>query len=183
MQIRVDQIKEGGLFLSFEEQVADFPALSVVDGDEVVFLAPLQISLRAIHVHGLVQIEGRAETEVRLVCGRCLKEFETPLVIPFSLTFSRDLPEAAADSEEEEGIEISAEEMGLIPFQGEAIDLREALQDQLVMGLPIRPLCQETCPGLCPQCGADLTLGDCGCERPTTVNRFDVLKNFKVDKE
>lgn len=183
MLIRVDDIKDDGLLLEFVEQVADFPALVEIDSSQAVFQEPLQISLRAIRIHDLVQVEGRVDTLVQLSCSRCLKEFETPLTVPFSLTYSRELPAPAADSEEEEGVELSAEEMGLIPYQGEQIDLREALQEQVLMGLPIQPLCQEACRGLCPQCGADLSSGDCNCESPDALNRFAVLKNFQVEKK
>jgi uncharacterized protein len=182
MQIRVDDIKEGGLSLVFEEEISEFPALVEIDDDRAMFAAPLQVSLRAVRIHGLVQFEGKIETRVKLSCSRCLKEFETPLAVPFSLTYSRELP-APSEESEEEGVEITAEEMGLIPFQGDQIDLREAIQEQVVMGLPLRPLCQENCRGLCPQCGAELAAGQCGCERTDAFNRFAALKNFKVEKK
>ena len=81
-----------------------------------------------------------------------------------------------------EEVELSAEEMGLIPFAGEEIDLREALQEQFIMALPQRALCREACKGLCPHCGADLNRVSCGCEPPAFNSRFDALKSFKADK-
>jgi len=180
--IRIDDIKDGGLSLDFEELPEAFPGLMeiVADGDGV-FLAPLKTSLRAVHVRDMVEVEGQVETVIRLSCSRCLESYDTSLVAPFALTYTRELPEVEAESDEE--VEISAEEMGLILFEGEEIDLREALQEQVLMALPFRPLCREECKGLCPQCGANLNDGDCGCGQPDFNIKFAALKNFKVKKD
>ena len=46
---------------------------------------------------------------------------------------------------------------------GRRLDLRESVRELLLLELPISPHCREDCPGLCPSCGADLTVGPCGC--------------------
>ena len=35
-------------------------------------------------------------------------------------------------------------------MEGDLIDLEPALRDAVVLALPLRPLCREDCPGLCP---------------------------------
>jgi uncharacterized protein len=180
--IRVEDIKGEGLVLDAEETAGDFPTLSeIIAAGECEFPAPLKVHLRAQRVGELVEVEGEVETRIRLSCSRCLKGFEMPLATRFALTFSRELPEVSAEPGEEE-VEISAEEMGIILFHGEEIDLRDAVQEQVVMALPLRPLCDEGCRGLCPQCGADLNQGDCGCAPPPFRSKFDALKDFKPDK-
>lgn len=182
MLIRIDDIKDGGLSLDFEELPEDFSGLmNVVADGECEFLAPLKTSLRAIHVRDMVEVEGRVETVIGLSCSRCLESYEASLVAPFALSYTRELPEIGSESDEE--VEISAEEMGLILFEGEEIDLREAIQEQILMALPLRPLCRDDCKGLCLQCGANLNQGDCGCGRPDFNIKFAALKNFKVKKD
>jgi uncharacterized protein len=51
------------------------------------------------------------------------------------------------------------------------------------MGLPLQPLCRRECKGLCPQCGANLNEGECGCGSPDFSIKFATLKGFKVDKD
>jgi len=46
---------------------------------------------------------------------------------------------------------------------GRRLDLRETVREALLLELPITPVCREDCPGLCPKCGADLSLGPCRC--------------------
>jgi uncharacterized protein len=181
--IRIDDIKEKGLFLDFEEAPETFPALvEMIDAGDCKFLAPISTHLRVMRINDMVEVEGRVDTVVRLNCSRCLKDFETSLAAEFALTYTRALPEAMDESGEEE-TEVTAEEMGLILFQGEEIDLKDAIQEQVIMAFPQRPLCREDCKGLCPQCGADLNEGDCGCNPPKFNKKFAALKNFKVEKK
>lgn len=39
------------------------------------------------------------------------------------------------------------------------IELNEILRQNLLTNLPLRPLCEDACPGLCPECGARLSAG------------------------
>jgi uncharacterized protein len=182
--IRLKDIKDDGLSLAFGEEIETFPALvEMSQAGECEFLAPVQTRLRVFQVQEMVEVEGESETRGKLSCSRCLNDFETPIRAQYALTFVRDLPPVDDDAEGAE-IEISAEEMGLIPFSGEEIDLKEAIQEQVIMAMPIRAVCDESCRGLCPRCGADLNEAQCGCEEqtPEVDRRFAALKNFKVNK-
>lgn len=181
MRIQVAQIKDEGLALDFSESAADFVALADLS-PEVVFLAPVSVRLRVVRVAGMIEVDGSLESLARLTCGRCLGEYELPIEAGFALTFAEELP-AVIDEETDEEVELDAEEMGLIPFEGEEIDLREAIQEQVVMALPLRPLCREECRGLCPRCGADLNEGDCGCAPSEFSLKFAALRDFKVNKD
>lgn len=50
-------------------------------------------------------------------------------------------------------------------YSGEEIELDDFVRETIVMNMPGKVLCSEDCKGLCSKCGADLNLGDCGCER------------------
>ena len=180
--IRIEEIKDEGLDLESEEAPEDFPSLAeVVEAGECVFVAPLQTRLRVVRVGEMVEVEGTVESRIRHSCSRCLMEFEEPLASRFALTYAREMPEVMEDASGEE-VELSAEEMGLILFHGEEVDLGEAIAEQVVMALPMRPLCREECRGLCPQCGANLNEVDCGCERPVFNAKFAALKDIKLEK-
>ncbi len=183
MLILVDDIKDDGLRLRSSEAVETFPALVDMEQEGVVrFLSPLEVEVRAQHVSGLVEVEGKVEVGIRLSCSCCLQEFDTDLVARFALTYARELPDIEGD-ETDEGIELSAEEMGLILFDGESIDLAEGIQEEVVMAVPFRPLCRPECRGLCPQCGADRNERSCNCSLLPLGGKFAALKNFKVEKQ
>ena len=182
MEILIEQIKEEGLVFEFEKSAAAFPVLAeMVDNGEWEFLAPIRIALRAQRIGDMVEIDADIETSVRLPCSRCLQPFEIPLKSRFALTYRHRATDGIADTEPQE-VELSAEDMGIVYFQGEKINLKDAIQEQVVMEFPLRPLCKLDCKGLCPKCGADLNEDPCDCEQRPTSDKFAALKNLKLEK-
>jgi uncharacterized protein len=182
LRIRIDTIKEEGQDLEFSEPAEQFPILKeMVETGACRFPAPIDVAVRLFRVGEMVEAAGTIHTQLGLECSRCLREFTAPLQASFEVTFSHELP-PVADEESGEEVELSAEEMGLLTFHGEELDLLETVQEQVVIALPLRPLCDEACKGLCPHCGADLNAGDCGCSPQSFNSKFAALKNFKVEK-
>jgi uncharacterized protein len=183
MRINVEDIGDSGIDLTFAEGAESFPSLLELSrSGECVFLMPLTIDLRIRRIGQMVEAVGRFETRVRLSCSRCLADYETPLAADFNLSFSREQPETAEPSRHAE-VELGAEEIGLILFHGEEIDLHDAVQEEVLMAVPMKTLCRPECKGLCPQCGADLNQGDCGCGRKIINPKFAVLKDLKLGKK
>ncbi len=180
MYIRIEQIKSEGLQIRFEESSETFPVLAemAVSG-ECEFPAPIEAALRAMRIGDMIEVEGQVSTRVRLACGRCLKTFELPLGSHFALTYTHPTEELQAGADHEE-IELRAEDTGLVYFEGETIDLKDGIQEQIVMAFPLRALCREDCKGLCAQCGHDLNDGDCGCRHQPSNGKFAALKDLKL---
>ena len=184
MHIHIEQIRENGLALQFEETPEVFPVLAeLVKKNACQFLAPIKITLRALKFGNMVKVDGDINTSVRLSCGRCLQEFGSSLTSRFSITYMH----RESDTDEEElkvkEIELQAEDMGLIYYQGEEIDLLNEIQEQVVMAFPLRALCRPDCKGLCSDCGSDLNVGDCDCDKKPQTGGFAVLRNFKPNKK
>lgn len=178
--IHVEQIDAGGVDLRFENQPQEFPVLAeMIARGECEFLKPIQTSIRAVRIADRVEVEGDVRATVTLPCGRCLKSFQTALNSHFALIFTNRSEEIAMAAEQDD-LELHPEQINRIYYQGEKINLQEAVQEQVVMAFPIRALCSETCRGLCPQCGADLNAGDCGCSPQTADSKFASLKNLNL---
>jgi uncharacterized protein len=94
---------------------------------------------------------GRVRGEVRGGCRRCLTEVAQPLDVELNLLFSED-PEAQDDPS-----------VYPLPPAAAAIELGEAIREELALAVPAYLLCREECAGLCPRCGADLNAGACQC--------------------
>jgi uncharacterized protein len=180
MEIHIDQLIDTELRLEFEEKPEKFPVLAeMIKKEEVDFPAPIKTRLRVFRIGDIIEVEGVLETAIRLTCGRCLGAFETQLVSEIALTYARENPQRQEDLSRSE-IELSPEDAGLISFSGDKIDLRDGVQEQVVMVLPVQPLCREHCGGLCPQCGANLNNGKCGCRKDSSNTQFSVLKKLKL---
>jgi len=182
MEILIEQIKEDGLVFEFEKSAAAFPVLAeMVDHGECEFSAPIRTALRVQRIGDMVEVDGDIETSLRLPCSRCLQPFETHLKSHFALTYLQRVTDGIEDTESQE-VELNSGDMGVVYFQGEKIDLKYTIQEQVVMGFPIRALCKQDCKGLCPKCGADLNEDLCDCDRSSSPGKFAVLKNLKLEK-
>lgn len=51
-------------------------------------------------------------------------------------------------------------------LKGQELDLEALARDAILLELPLAPLCQAACRGLCPVCGADRNLSECRCVPP-----------------
>lgn len=114
--------------------------------------------------------------EATLVCSRCLGEFTEPLDVSFEEEFIELAPDEGRveeDEEEESGRTVSF-------YSGDEIDLTDPLRENILLELPMKPLCDEECKGLCPTCGTNLNEGACKCEgdREIVDPRLAVLKDL-----
>jgi uncharacterized protein len=57
-------------------------------------------------------------------------------------------------------------------FTGEEIDLRDAVEEALILALPMKVLCRPDCQGLCPRCGRELEEGPCECPEEEINERW-----------
>lgn len=179
MRIHLDQIKESGVTLAYAETADAFPVLSeLIQGGVCEFLKPIETSLQVTRISDIVNVDGELNTTVRLACDRCLGEFTTDLESAFTLTYSQDFADPA-DAEGDE-VELTSEEMGMMPIRGEEIDFRQGIQEQVVLALPLRALCSESCKGLCPQCGAELNRTECACSKVVPASKFAALRKLKL---
>ncbi|MGH9188435.1 MAG: YceD family protein [Acidimicrobiales bacterium] len=63
----------------------------------------------------------------------------------------------------------------------DTVDMEPLVREALVLELPLAPVCDESCAGLCPTCGADLNKGACGCETETGDPRWAALDALRLD--
>jgi uncharacterized protein len=183
MRITTQELNETGIALEFDTPADRFPTLrEMVRGRECDFTGPVRTRLRAVRIGDMVEVEGDIRATVRLSCGRCLAEFISPLEAAFTLTYAQQMP-AAGDEGDPRPHEMDVEEDGLIYFQGEDIDLTDGIQEQVILSLPLRPLCSESCKGLCARCGTDLNKAACGCLAATDGSPFAVLGRLKLEKD
>lgn len=178
LKIRIEDIKDKGLVLSEDEPITNYPILTAMqDAGECEFLAPLRLSLTVAREYDHVRVGGRVESRVKLACSRCLKEYVTDIVSPFTIFFT-----PAKGVRQDEEVELAEEDLVSASYEGAEIDLSPEIAEQVAMEIPLKPLCKEECRGLCTNCGADLNVADCGCDRGVVNVKLSALKNFKVKK-
>jgi len=111
-----------------------------------------------------VKMAARMLTE----CGRCLEDFNQPLQIGFT-----ELYAFTPNSLTESGL--------LVPESGK-IDLAPLIREEMLLAMPISPICRSDCQGLCPVCGENLNRVHCNHEPEVIDPRMEVLKQLR-DKD
>jgi uncharacterized protein len=125
----------------------------------------------------LVQCE--AEVLIEAQCSRCLVTFAYPETVVFEEFYRQQVD--LADGRRVERLEGEDEETFLIGLDNE-IDTSEAVRQYTEMAAEMQPLCRPDCPGLCPECGTDLSMDNCQCENAATDPRWASLRTLQLRK-
>jgi len=110
-----------------------------------------------------VRVSGEVRTDLDLPCHRCLERFPYRETVPLEIVLSPLQGEDESPSSEEESMTEGdlTEDMSFSFYRGNSIDLSEIVREAMVLSIPIRLLCRETCKGICPQCGQNRNLQSC----------------------
>lgn len=123
-----------------------------------------------------VLAEGEVTSTLSLICGRCSEPFAYPIREAFSVHYQRPATEAA-----EEEVELTAADLDTDLMEEGRLDVTALLRQNLLLALPVQPLCREDCQGLCPRCGGNRNEGPCACPGPPPDPRFKILERLKGD--
>jgi uncharacterized protein len=107
--------------------------------------SPVELDLRLEAVMEGVLVTGTARAVLEGECARCLEPITDEIEVRFQELFVYD----DLDVDPDEELEVST-------LRHDLVDLEPLLRDAVVLALPFQPLCQDDCPGLCPECGARL---------------------------
>lgn len=178
MKIHVNEIKDKPFEFSGDEPVDDYPTLVEMQvAGECEFLAPLRLDLTVTREFDHIRAHGRVDTLVRLSCSRCLSEFDAAISSPFTIFYTQ-----VSEGPQDEEIELTEEDLVAASYTGDEIDFTAVIAEQIIMGMPLKPLCREECLGLCSNCGADLNNSPCECDRAVVNLKFSALQHLKIDK-
>jgi uncharacterized protein len=79
---------------------------------------------------------------------------------------------------DEEKHELKVDELDMGFYSGDEMDLSDLVKEQIILNLPMKPLCNNSCKGICLQCGADLNSVNCSCSERGIDPRLEVLKKL-----
>lgn len=143
------------------------------EADEYRIVTPVDLAFEIHKDKDKFRLVGTVVTELELPCSRCLEPFRLPVAAPFDLRY---LPASEVSSDGER--EVDDEDLETSYYENDAIDLNGLMREQFYLALPMKPLCQDDCRGLCPQCGTNLNTGNCSCAPVWEDPRLAALKNL-----
>ena len=105
--------------------------------------ADVQLRLRLESVMEGVLVSGEIEAPLVGSCARCLEPIEDTLTLDVQELYAYEGSTTEETSEEDE--------VRLV--EGDFLDLEPMVRDTVVLSLPLSPVCDEDCGGLCVDCG------------------------------
>lgn len=136
---------------------------------------PVELDLHLDSVVEGILVRGRVRARLERPCGRCLEPCPDDREVEVAELFV-DPTRREEGEEDDPGYELIDDLT--------AIDLTTMVRDALLVDLPVRVLCDEDCRGLCPVCGANRNLGDCGHDqKPAADPRWAVLAELDLRDE
>jgi uncharacterized protein len=134
MKININKIALEGIVL--DEEIS--PEGLDLETEIVKFNGPIKIRAEVSRITNAVTVSLSLNGSSRLICSRCLNDFEISLNKNLRLNYPADKS---------------------VPV----IDLDPDIRQEIILDYPMKPLCKPNCKGLCPKCGKNLNEGGCSC--------------------
>jgi uncharacterized protein len=183
VKLIVDQIKDTPVVIHFDEPVADFPLLAGMQNDTGCRITGnIQGDITVAREFDNIRVAGRVTAPLALSCSRCLADFTSFVDTSFTIFFRKANPASTSVSADDE-LELGEMDLLSSTYSGDEIDLTHEIEEQVAMEIPLKPLCDDACKGLCHHCGTDLNTSSCSCSKEPVSLTFNALKDFKVKQK
>lgn len=162
------------------EGIYELPVLKA-GPDLYSFAEPLAWQVDVSNTGDALLVTGTVEGVAATSCCRCLETVELSLIGEvegyFLIGGEKASPEGMAE-----------DEFDVLPEDGK-VDLGSLIAAALLLEVPMVPLCDDECKGICLDCGANLNEGECSCaiepseeeDAAYAGNPFAALKGLKLD--
>jgi uncharacterized protein len=136
----------------------------IVDED-LECAGPIRGRITFTNTGSVLLIRGGVDTEVVVPCSRCLTYFKLPVHVDVEEAFPMEARPAGPRGRQTQ-IVVEEDESPVAEklFEGPLFDLTEMLRQGITLALPLQPLHDEACKGLCAQCGQNRNEGACNCD-------------------
>lgn len=152
------------------------PSLVAQPGSEFRIEVPAQLRGRLEPAaNGAFTLNGSFTASPIVSCVRCLEAFEVPIRDELELIF---LPQASNVATVEDDRALDDDELAVSFYQDDEIDLAHLVWEQIVLALPMKPVCRESCTGLCPSCGVNRNVTSCTCSVQAVDPRWQSLQTL-----
>jgi uncharacterized protein len=148
----------------------------------------LKINGEEVQVRGTVKLvrtdrgilaTGLMDAILKVECSRCLQTFDCPVNIHFEEEYFPIIDVVT-------GLQVNVPEDQPCSFtidEHHIINLDEAITQYAILTLPMKPLCQADCQGLCPTCGKNLNTGSCECQKEESDQLGTELKELLKEEK
>lgn len=112
--------------------------MDIQDTALIQFTTDITYNLQAKMINGGILLNGTVASKIHCCCGRCMQPIDQDII-------NREVCHFYEDINEQE------------------LDVTDDIREDLLIEMPMNPLCSEACRGLCSQCGVNLNEESCDC--------------------
>ena len=121
-----------------------------------------------------IRIVGHFAVSIEVPCARCLEPVPGDFKGDFDLLYR---PLGIDSGKEEASISEAETEIGY--YTGDGLVLEDVLKEQVLLALPVKAICRESCKGFCPHCGKNLNSEKCSCASDAPDPRWSALADIR----
>ena len=182
MKIHISDIKADGHEASFE---LDRDALDLVLSDPrgEIHGGPegLSVDVRLDRLNDTILIKGQIVVDVGYTCVRCSAGRQMGLVIPLvAVLMPRPGEQGHPFDDDEEGLELSAEDLDVTFYEGTEIDLNDVVREAIFLEVPDYPSCGIEPKEECPDWQANMAAKVQQMDADKNDLRWEALKAIKA---
>lgn len=132
-----------------------------------VFGKPVVFDIKLENTGRGVRVTGKVWTEMILECSRCLREFSFPVEWDADEVFALE--------------KVPGEET--YAMEDTRVDLGPPVEEAVVLAVPMKPLCDDACAGICPVCGELVDEKHVAHDEEKVDARMEVLRQLLINRE
>lgn len=119
-------------------------------------------------------VRGKADVDLKLECVRCLEPFGFKIVKSFVLVIKVTHRGEVMGPDSD-----SSDDYFVVSDSTEQFDIAPIVRERIILSLPMKPLCDKNCKGLCPKCGINRNFQECDCTDDDFDERWEKLLKLK----
>ncbi len=162
------KIQVGGLSDGVHSYQFQVPASTINLGEQ--FIGDVVADVTLDKGPNQMLLSATIQTTVHCECDRCVSPFDVHLSPSYKMLYV---------TEGEHTGTLDPAEVQVIPNGFHVIDISEDVRQTSLLAVPLKLLCNESCKGLCIECGQNLNENTCTCSEATTDSRWEGLRRLQ----
>jgi uncharacterized protein len=130
-----------------EDEALNFEEVVNYTDEDLKIISPVKVSARLVNTGKTILLAGTAALQVELTCCRCLRSFIYPVKLELDEEYGFS-GRAAGRKRRTKEIELKDADFVFAIESDNTIDLFEAIRQNLISAIPMKPLCREKCKGI-----------------------------------
>jgi len=161
---------------SVKEGVTEFAFQAEPPVDEAgwgrIFTGKIDVTVRVNRMGDEYLFDLKVKAEGTFVCDRCGEDFQYGVEGRVRTLWTHELDKAGEETDDD---------VRLLTPSTHEIPLERDVVDALILAIPAKTVCRESCRGLCARCGANLNEKQCDCQKQDTDSRWQGLGELKFE--